>query len=167
MKESSQNTPTNKSPETRTLGSLVIIFAIIFSFGVAGGHIWHWMSNEVCYRYIGCNVGFFGYDAIVHLFGGVLIVLTLLWLMRRYPSLNVLRNDNFSENFLILLAIVALVGIGWEIMEFSFDHWRTVILNENLLNPNTMAQPSNSDTMGDLVFGLFGGALTIFFTKNK
>ena len=150
---------------TSPLGFFVAAFTILFAFGVVGGHVWHWMSNEMCYYYLGCNVGFFGYDAIVHLVGGILIVLSLLWLMRRFPSLDILHDNDFSKNFLIVLALVALIGVGWEIMEFSFDHWRMVVLNENLINPNTLAQPSNGDTMGDLVFGLFGGTITMLIMR--
>ena len=59
----------------------------------------------------------------------------------------------------MVLAIAALIGVSWEILEFIFDHVRMDIFHVNLIYPNQMAQASNSDTMGDLSFGLLG-ALT-------
>lgn len=124
------------------------------------GDIWGMMRNSQCFKYLGCNAGFFGFDALVHFLAGILFITFVLWLFHKYPKLNLLHGD-FWKNAIILLAIVALLGVTWEIMEFSADHIRMNILHENLTHPNHLAQPSNSDTMGDLTFGLLGAALSI------
>ena len=130
-------------------------------FGV--GTILGLMNNTRCFKYLGCNAGFFGFDALVHFLGGILYVTLILWLIDKYPKLNILHN-NFWKNAIILLAIVVLMGVFWEIIEFSTGHFRTFVLHQNLTIKN-MPQPSNSDTMGDLIFGLFGGVAAVVLLK--
>ena len=106
----------------------------------------------------GCNVGFFGYDAGVHFVSGVAEATLIVWLMRRFSSLS-LFHDRFWKNFLMIVAIVALVGCLWEIGEFGRDQFRMGVLHENLTSPNTLDQPNNNDTMGDLTFSILGAVI--------
>ena len=129
------------------------------------GDIWGMMRNSQCFKYFGCNAGFFGFDALVHFLAGILFIMFVLWLFHAYPKLNLL-HSNFWKTTVTLLAIVALLGVTWEFMEFSADHIRIDILHENLIHPNRLAQPSNGDTMGDLTFALLGAALSISILKK-
>lgn len=137
--------------------STVLVFLF---FGVAGDYLGWMGSNGVCYRYLGCNAGFFGYDAVVHLFSGVAGISLMVWFMQRYPRYDLLPKG-FVKKFIALLALAALVGILWEFIEFAYDHFRILVLHMNLFSPDRLAQPSNSDTMGDLFSSMASAALTI------
>lgn len=133
-----------------------------------GGSLLGLINNERCFKYLGCNAGFFGFDAVIHFFGGILCVAFVLWFIHRYPKLNIL-HETFWKNAVILLAIAALVGFCWEVLEFSVDHFRMYELHQSLSMKDS-AQVSNSDTMGDLTFGLLGSCSAIFaieFLKRK
>lgn len=123
------------------------------------------MYNGLCFRYLGCNIGFFGYDAVVHFFSGILEAIFLIWLCHKFPKTNILHEDSVWKNIVVLIAFVALLAVTWELLEFSADHFRMYILHENLTNPNILAQPNNSDTMGDFTFGLSGAFLGAFLVK--
>ncbi len=121
------------------------------------------MKNTQCFRYFGCNAGFFGYDALVHFTGSILEIAIVMWIMEKYPRTNLLTN-NFWKNLLLLVAIEALLGISWELLELSFDQLRIYVLHMNLLFPtNHLAQASNTDTMGDLSFGILGALYSSSF----
>ncbi|HVT75136.1 MAG TPA: hypothetical protein VHD69_01805, partial [Candidatus Paceibacterota bacterium] len=63
-------------------------------------------------------------------------------------------------------SLVALVAIGWEASEFAYDHIRIIVFHMNLTDPNVMAQPSNTDTMGDLMLETLGGVLSVLGCKS-
>jgi len=98
---------------------------------------------------------------------GVMFVAVILWLAKKYQHLNVFCSDNFWINFIILLALVALIEVGWELGEFFYDRFFFYILHIPLLHPNIQSQASSSDTMGDLFFSLVGAALAAPFIKEK
>jgi hypothetical protein len=93
-----------------TLAFLIadVIGSTSFGFG--------FMKNDYCFKYLGCNAGFFGYDAIEHFLSGLSEGFLFLWLSHRSEKFDFLRNGSFWKNFLVLLGLVALVGVGWEIM---------------------------------------------------
>ena len=65
-----------------------------------------------------------------------------------------------------MLGLVALVSVLWEIFEFSYDSFRIYVLHHDLLQPvNHLTQPSNADTMGDLIFGLVGASVVLALLK--
>ncbi len=135
----------------------VIISGLVFFIAEFFGDSWfNLMANSNCFKYLGCNIGFFGYDAIVHFFSGVFEVLLIVWLCTRFAKFSILHAGNAWKNAFILISAVALLSVGWEIFEFSADQFRMKILGYNLTNPNVLAQPSNSDTMGDFTFALSG-----------
>ncbi len=116
-----------------------------------------YMKNSNCMPGLGCNVGFFGYDGLTHLVCGVVVAIGLAWLARRHPEAQLFSRDkSFAMNILTVLAVAALVGTLWEILEFCFDSFRIVLLHIDLAHPNQAAQPSNADTVGDMLFGLLG-----------
>lgn len=128
------------------------------------------MYNGKCFQYLGCNIGSFGYDAVVHFFSGIFEAILLIWLCHRFPKTNILHEDSAWKNILVLIAFVALLAVGWELLEFAADHFRIYILHQNLTHPNILAQPNNTDTMGDFIFGLFGafvGALLVKYFDPK
>ena len=154
-----------------TLSVLAVIFVTIFVIAsILGNHGPTLMSNDKCFRFLGCNIGFFGYDAAVHFVSGIMDMTLIVWLMRKFSSLSLFQ-DRFWKNFLITIAIVALLAFSWELFEFGHDQFRIKILHENITNPNTLDQPTNSDTMGDMTFSLIGAAITASalksFMKNK
>ena len=139
-------------------------FAFMFLFVVfilmsLGSKEFGWMRNETCLPYLGCNIGFFGYDALVHFVSGITIAVGLSWLARKHHEWS-LFHGGFWKNVLVIMALAALIGVTWEMLEFIFDHVRMDLFHMNLVNPNVMSQASDSDTMGDLSFGLLGAFLS-------
>jgi len=152
-------------PISRKLKTVIIVTGaayIVFEFFADA---WtYWIDNALCFRYLGCNAGFFGYDAAVHFLAGVFEAVLLVWLCQRFPRFCVLHEDSIRKNILVIVSLVVLLTLGWELWEFSVDHLRMDVLGENLSNPNVLGQPSGSDTMGDFAFGAVGalvGALVV------
>lgn len=156
---------------SKKLKSLLYVSGALFAIAYFFGDFWiGLMYNGLCFRYLGCNVGFFGYDALVHFFSGIFEVLLVVWLCHKFPKFNILHEDSLWKNVLVLIAIVALLSAGWELFEYAADYVRMHILHQNMTNPNILAQPSNSDTMGDFTLGLAGfsvGVLLLRFFNPK
>ncbi len=157
--------------KTSRLGALLITSTSAWGLvWFVNGNLFGLMDNSLCFKYLGCNAGFFGYDAFVHFLGGIMETVFILWLARKSPKFNFLQK-NFLKNAVLLVALVALLSVGWEIGEFGFDHVRMDILHQDLLHPtNRLRQASNSDTMGDLFFTLFGAtvmATVLKFSDKK
>jgi len=108
------------SPLTSLLIASVVIFAVIIFFGYQGPG---WIKDSLCFTYLGCNAGFFGYDSIMHFSSGIMDVAILLWIFMRFPSFSLLGNS-FWKNLVIVLSVVALVAVCWEILEYSHDFVR-------------------------------------------
>ena len=150
-----------------SLGPLLISTLLLFAALELVGEVWDGgqINNAYCFHLLGCNAGFFGYDAVMHFVSGILEVSFFLWLARRSVSWNLFKGG-FWQNVLIMVALVALVSVSWEILEFGYDSFRVDILHHNLLLPtNHYTQPSNADTVGDLLAGLLGGITTLVFLK--
>ncbi len=136
-----------------------ILAFVVFSFlQFVGGDFFDLSKNYQCFKYLGCNAGFFGYDAVVHFFAGILFASALLWVMEAHPRFHVLP-DGFWKKAFVTVAICVFVSVSWEVWEFTYDHVRVDIFHENLVQENMLLQPTNADTMGDLTFG-FGGSVT-------
>ncbi len=146
---------------------MLVASGIIFGIAEFFADSWFGLiANSECFKYLGCNVGFFGYDAIIHFLGGAFEVLLVIWLCQKFPRWNILHEDSIWKDIVVLIAAVALLAVGWELWEFSVDHFRMDILHENIAYPNHMAQPSNSDTMGDFTFGLTGALIGALLVKS-
>lgn len=153
------------TPKDRLLGILALASLFLFLVVSIGGNLTGLMNNDACYALLGCNIGFFGYDALVHFVSGMMEVFVFLWLMRAYPVVHIL-NDAFWKNVFILLIFAAMAGSIWEIGEFAGDFIKTHLYHINIYAPtNRMYQPNNSDTMGDMTFGLLGAFITACATK--
>ena len=143
-----------------------VLFLIVGAFGE--GPIAHYASNTICNAYINCTVGFFGYDAIEHFLSGVSVTLILIWIFKKFPTYSLFTPTRW-KNIVILLALVISISVVWEIIECAYDIFRFDILVEPSLGVklhlNILAQPTNLDTMGDLIFGAFGALLTVFFIE--
>lgn len=139
----------------------VISFVVLQVFGVWGPVL---ISNQLCFRWFGCNAGFFGYDAIIHTVSAVMEVLFIVWLMKMYPRISML-TDSRLKNVIMLVSLVALLAVIWELGEFLQDRYFMYVLHIDLLHPvNALSQPSNIDTMGDEFFSLFGATIAAWIT---
>jgi hypothetical protein len=132
---------------------------------ICGEIVYHWTNSGVCSPYLGCGSGFFGYDAFQHLFSGILIAFTIIWLCTRFPKYSVLHSKPW-KTALTVIAIAALIAVLWEVAECAHDMYRIAILHEDLLNYklhiNLLDQPTNLDTMGDLCFNIAGSIIGFF-----
>ena len=132
---------------------------IVLGLSLLGNYGPSLMTNDKCFSWLGCNIGFFGYDALIHFISGTMDVALIIWLMTKFPSFSLFHN-RFWKNLLTVVALVALIAVLWEILEFSHDYFRMNILHENLTTPNTLDQPSNTDTMGDMTLSLLSATTT-------
>ncbi|MGC9605249.1 MAG: hypothetical protein ABSF56_00605 [Minisyncoccia bacterium] len=140
----------------RAVVIVVAVFVVGWFLGVKGPVL---IANDRCYAILGCNIGFFGYDAALHFVSGVMDASLIVWLMRRFPAID-LFHERFWKNFLIIVSLVAMIAVSWEFGEFCHDQFRMKILHENMTVPNRLDQPTDSDTMGDMTFSILGAALT-------
>jgi hypothetical protein len=141
---------------------LSIATAVWLVLTVLGEFITGWATNNICYRYLGCNDGFFGYDAMEHLLFGFALLMCMLWLADRFPPLSLIARKRI-KTIVTLIAYVALTAVIWEMFECAWDQYRVVILHETLfsfkLHIDALSQSSNLDTMGDISFSLFGALI--------
>lgn len=130
---------------------------------VAYGEFFNGAPNSACYSILGCDEGFFGYDALEHFLFGAFAVASLYWLSKRFPAYSILRGTR-TETGLILVSLTSLVAVVWEIAECFRDAYLLDIAHQRLfdlhLHINYLAQPSNFDTMGDLSLTLLSASLT-------
>lgn len=128
------------------------------------GELFNGAPNAACYPYLGCDAGFFGYDALEHFLFGFAALWMLVWLCGRFSRISILHIE-FWKSALLLVAMVAFFSVLWEIGEWFRDAYLLDIAHETLLNfrlhINYLAQPSNFDTMGDLSFSLLGSLCTL------
>jgi predicted membrane protein len=145
------------------MGALSIEFAFISAvwlfLTLVGEFVFTWAGNATCSKYLGCVEGFAGYDAFEHLFFGVAGALAILWFCERYPAYSILPKQRWKA-FIIVVSLIALAAICWEIFEYIQDTVELDIFHIHLvdwrLHIDNLEQASNSDTMGDLTFALFG-----------
>lgn len=147
------------------------IFLFTFSFFIyalliIAPYIWPvLMDNVTCFKYLGCNSGFFGYDAIQHLLFGSTLLFAIIWFCKKFPKYSIFEKERW-KNIIILISLITLVALLWELLEFFHDSYNVTILHEHLLNYrlhiNTLDQPSNQDTMRDMFFNVFGAIIGIF-----
>lgn len=143
--------------------SVITIVAAVAWIAVTGfGEFFGGAPNSACYSYLGCDAGFFGYDALEHFLFGFAAVWGIILASQKSPEYSILHAD-FLKSAITLVAIVALLGVVWEIGECFRDSYLLDIAHERLLDLgrhiNYLAQPSNIDTMGDLSFALLGSLL--------
>ena len=146
-------------PARRVPAFLVIATFLWFVLTILGEFVTGWATNNICYRYLGCNDGFFGFDSIEHFLFGFALVFAFLLLGRSVSGLSLV-TESRVKTIVTLIAYVALTAVVWEMFECGWDQYRVVILHETLfsfkLHIDALSQSSNLDTMGDISFSLFG-----------
>jgi hypothetical protein len=149
-------------PARRLAIFLVIATVVWLALTILGEFVTGWATNNICYQYLGCNDGFFGYDAVEHLLFGFALVFVFLWLGGVIPRVSLVAG-NRMKTIVTLVAYVALVAVLWEMYECGWDQYRVVVLHETLfsfkLHIDALAQSSNLDTMGDISFSLLGALI--------
>ena len=149
-----------------TVTTAIFLITCILGEGLGGSL----GGNDMCYKYLGCTSGFFGYDALEHFLFGIAAVLIIIWLFKKFPKFSMFYSE-FWKNFLVIISLVMLVSVFWEFAECAHDYFRIEILHQSLVNfklhINHLDQPTNIDTMGDLTFALIGSIVSLFFTKKE
>lgn len=144
--------------------NMALAGTVVWSLVTAYGEFFNGAPNSACYPYLGCDEGFFGYDALEHFLFGLGAVWVLAWLCEKFPAISILHTAQW-KNVLVLVALVALLAVLWEAGEWFRDAYLLDIAHQPLLNLrlhiNFLAQPSNFDTMGDLSFALFGSIIAL------
>ena len=133
------------------------LFLVLWTLGKWGPHF---IANDRCYAILGCNAGFFGYDALLHFVSGIMITSLIIFFSIKFSAANFF-HDGFWKNMIVVVSLIAMIAVFWEIAELGHDQFRMKVLHENLRVPtNRLDQPSNDDTMGDITFAILGGTIT-------
>lgn len=114
---------------------------------------------HVFLTYVGGYYWWAHVDKIMHLLGGMSIAAAAISGMHYAKQRQWISFINPYLTVLCIVAIVALIAVGWEFFEFILDH-----------TLRTRMQPSVADTMGDLACGLVGGlliAMKFALSRNK
>lgn len=98
-------------------------------------------------------------DKVLHASGGFVTA----WFFARYWQ-DKFRTFSSLDHFLILMAITALVGVVWELAEFSTSI--PPLANHKLLQ-HYLYIGSLTDTLGDLVADIFGAAICAILFRKK
>lgn len=148
--------------------SIAFTTTLLWSAVMLYGEFFGGAPNSACYPYLGCDSGFFGYDAIEHLLFGLAMVWILVWLFQKFPQYSLL-DTKFFKSGIILVICVTFIAVIWEMGELVRDAYLLDVMQQQLINfrlhINYLAQPSNFDTMGDLSFNLLGSILSIFWLR--
>ena len=97
-------------------------------------------------------------DKVLHIMAGSAIAMLWVWFLQRR---NLVSRDSFLL-FSSVVGFVALVAIGWEIVEYGF--WRTLPNYATIYN---IYSPNIFDLLSDVVFNLIGGSLFALYLKRK
>src|SRR3989344_5543323 len=84
----------------------IFIFAFFISWLTLGLGI-GWISKFACFKYLGCNIGFFGYDFSVHFIFGLVAGIFVIWISEKFNKLSLLDGTRFKK-WLVIIAFVAL-----------------------------------------------------------
>ncbi|OGG38025.1 hypothetical protein A2116_00990 [Candidatus Jorgensenbacteria bacterium GWA1_49_17] len=117
----------------------LIIVGLVLVLGHILGSYYHWYDR------------YFFSDIIVHFAGGAWVALAAL---AAFPSLGT--GSGFKKSLLSLALIVLLAGAGWEIFEFTVEHYYLV---------NFQGPPL--DTLADMIVDLLGGASAALYVKPR
>jgi hypothetical protein len=113
------------------------------------------MPNSLCLNYLGCNGGFFGFDAYRHLYSGMVVGFIILWffLIHRKSTFFPL---SISKQILFMIIAASIFCILWEAGEYIQDRIRIAFFDPTAVVNNRLSQPSVADTIGDSIFSLLG-----------
>jgi len=97
-----------------------------------------------------------GTDTVMHFLGGISIALAVNTYIATGQKHRTIGNSNIFNRFLFIVSIVTLAATCWKMLEFFAD--QTIYHYPHF-------QPSNFDTMKDLLMGLSGGVITALLLK--
>lgn len=101
------------------------------------------------------NYSLWWYDLLLHFLGGMWVAIAA----KKFLIRPIGQIGRIGPIFLV--AFVALVGVTWEIYEFTIDE---LFFEERAL---WRAQEGNTDTMTDLMMDLVGGAVVSFYLTYR
>ncbi|MDP3948008.1 MAG: hypothetical protein Q8Q41_04965 [bacterium] len=100
-------------------------------------------------------------DNVMHFAGGAWVALLFFWARQRFPDYFGIPARRAGV-VLAALAMVALIGVGWEFYEFGSDF----ILGGGVSAYELLGPQGVTDTMSDLLFDLLGGfAVALFMLR--
>lgn len=142
------------------------IWAAITSYD----ELFNGVTGTGCDTIFGCYDGFFGYDGLGHFLFGFAAVWVVLWLCKRYSSYSIVSSELW-KSALTVVAVVMLLAVVWEMLEFFRDAFLLDIVLQSLedirIRISLLSQPSNLDTMGDLILSLIGSLLALPFRPHE
>tara|TARA_Y100000310_G_C20661148_1_gene804867 strand:- start:1193 stop:1552 length:360 start_codon:yes stop_codon:yes gene_type:complete len=94
------------------------------------------------------------FDLFMHTLGGFFIGIATLYIYYFSGYVKEPKHENFIFILLMVLGMVSLVAIMWEFFEFIVDSY---ISSKNYLQ----LQGGLNDTLGDFLFDLFGGFISV------
>lgn len=119
------------------------LFLILFIFILnKGAQMFYWYTS------------IFWFDRMMHFLGGVFLAFLGAFLFDSF-----LKKVNTKTYFFWILCIVCIIGVGWEVFEFSVQE---IVKIKELANI--------PDSFSDLFFDILGGIMGTFFViheKNK
>ncbi len=98
---------------------------------------------------IGVYSRFRWFDTPMHLLGGILVAISVVYLLNYFTSENKLNINSNILKVLIIISVTVLFAFSWEVIEYLADFYL-----------KTRFQASLSDTMKDLCMGFIGGMIT-------
>ena len=111
--------------------------------------------NEIFYSFWQNFYTSHSVDSYFHFVGGVSIAFSSCIFLEILEASGYIKIKGKLLKTFLVITLVALAALLWEIYEFTFDQ----IAN------TTFHQPSNFDTMKDMILGLIGGVVySIFFS---
>jgi hypothetical protein len=112
------------------------------------------LVNYLATRYVWFTL-IWWFDMPMHFMGGFFVALVALWLAR-YTLLAKRILGRYRGNYILVGMVAAfVVGIGWEVFEFSLQSITLV----------TLATPL--DSLSDMFFDLAGGAAAILYVLDQ
>jgi hypothetical protein len=96
-------------------------------------------------------------DTWLHFIAGVSIAITSLYWLEKFEHSGKLIIKNRALRILVVVSFVMATALAWEMIEFTSD---------TFFGSNT--QPSNADTMKDMIWGTLGGFVwTVWALRKK
>ncbi|OGY65805.1 MAG: hypothetical protein A3A04_00335 [Candidatus Harrisonbacteria bacterium RIFCSPLOWO2_01_FULL_40_28] len=100
-------------------------------------------------------------DNPLHLAGGFWVAALTLYFLERYKGGELLKKHLYVS-ICFVFGMTALIGVGWEIVEFLYDLAVTLYGKQFIVT-----QPSVEDTIKDLVNDLLGGLLALLYYEFR